>query len=114
MKNKNTQIYICAISERGAKHYLALGRTKLQRQDLESWFADAPTAAIAQVLDGMNPALLAWVELEWTAERRFTANGWSVSRNGVRNWEGCIVCGREICIGELADICIDDIRREYK
>ena len=114
MRNKNLQIYICAVGENGAKHYLAVGRTKLQKQDLESWLTDAPTNAIVQALDGMNPALLVWVELEWTAERRFTATGWSVSRDGIRDWEGCIMGGREIRIGELADICVDDIRRDYK
>lgn len=108
---KNTQTFVCAIGEKGAKHYLSLGTTGLHREDLESWFAPKPTEPMLAALDGMCPAKFAWVELERQEEGRFLASSWLLSRKGLQEQAVCRMAGRDMRVAEMADILVDEIRR---
>ena len=112
MNRKRTQTYICAISPKGAKHYLAVGETKLRVEDLQSHFTQAPTAAAVKALDGLAPAKFIWVELEQIEEGHFSASSRSITPQGIRQEDPCRVSGRDMRIGVLADIVVDEIRRE--
>lgn len=112
MNTKYEQTYICAVSGSGAKHYLAVGTTKLTLQDLQSQFADCPTGAITKALDGLQPNKLIWVTLEQTAPRDFATRCYCVSAAGTRTETDWTVHGRDMRIGELADILVDDLKEE--
>ena len=112
MNRKRTQTYICAISQNGAKHYLAVGETKLRVEDLQSHFTQAPTEAARKALDGLTPEKFIWVDLEQIAEGHFHADSRTISPKGIRQEEDCRVSGRDMRIGVLADIVVDEIRRE--